>query len=204
MKHPNRDEWAPYIFGEARHDEARRLKAHLDTCDECAAELAGWRRSLRALEHWELPHSRRTPAVLVPVFRWAVAAAIVLFAGIAMGRLSAPGSKEIQAQVVTRVQAMVAAELQKTVAETQARLAAASEARLQELWDVFSDELQTARDEDRRAMLAFAERRRLEQEERYIGLRRDLEMLATQADQELRQANFKLTQLAGINQNIGD
>ena len=62
MKHPNRDEWAPYVFGEAPAAEARRLEAHLESCEECAAEIAGWQRSLKMLDSWPVaPRPRAQP-----------------------------------------------------------------------------------------------------------------------------------------------
>jgi len=199
MKHPNRDEWVPYVFGEARADEAKRLRAHLESCAECAAEVTAWRRSLRTLDKWELPEPVRSRTIIAPAFRWAMAAAIMLAAGIAIGRVTAPDAREIRAQAVASVKAMLAQELQQTVSESEARLASASEERAQELWDAFSGQLAAAREEDQRAMLTLSEQYRLEQEERYVNLRRDLETLASQADLEIRQANFKLTQLAGTN-----
>lgn len=195
MKHPNRDEWVPYVFGEARPDEARRLRAHLESCAECAAEVTAWRRSLQTLDKWELPEPARSRAVLTPVFRWALAAAIMLAAGIAIGRVTAPDAREISARVEGSIEAMLAQKLQQTVSESQARLAGASEERAQELWNTFSEKLEIAREEDRQAMLALFEQHRLGLEEGYVNLRRDLETLALQADQEIRQANFQLTQL---------
>lgn len=199
MKHPNRDEWVPYVFGEARAGEAKRLRAHLESCAECAAEVTAWRRSLQTLDKWELPEPVRSRAVVAPVFRWAMAAAIMLAAGIAIGRVTAPDSKKMQEQVVASAKAVLAQQLQQTVSESEARLGHASEEHAQELWDAFSERLANAREEDRQAMLTLSEQYRLEQEERYVNLRRDLETLALQADLEIRQANFKLTQLAGTN-----
>ena len=204
MKHPNKEEWVPYIFGEARADEAKRLRAHLESCVECAAEVTAWRRSLQTLDKWELQKPVRSRTVVAPAFRWAMAAAIILAAGIAIGRVTASDSKKMQEQVAASVKAVLVQQLQQTVDESEARLASASEERAQELWNAFSEQLANAREEDRRAMLTLSEQYRLEQEERYVNLRRDLETLALQADQEIRQANFKLTQLAGTNNSLGE
>jgi hypothetical protein len=199
MKHPNRDEWVPYVFGEARPGEAKRLRAHLESCTECAAEVTAWRRSLQTLDKWELPEPVRSRAIMAPAFRWAMAAAIMLAAGIAIGRVTAPDPEKMREQVTASVKAMLADQLQQTADENEARLAAASAERANELWDALSEQVAVAREEDRRAMLTWSEQYRLEQEERYVNLRRDLETLALQADQEIRQANFKLTQLVGTN-----
>jgi hypothetical protein len=204
MKHPNRDEWVPYVFGEARAGEAKRLRAHLESCAECAAEVTAWRRSLQTLDKWKLPEPVRSRAIIAPAFRWAMAAAIILAAGIAIGRVTAPDTEKMQEQVAASVKAMLAHQLQQTAGETEARLASASEEHANELWNAFSEQLAAAREEDRRAMLALSEQYRLEQEERYVNLRRDLETLASQADLEIRQANFKLTQLAGTTNGVNE
>ena len=157
MKHPNKEEWVPYVFGEARADEAKRLRAHLEGCAECAAEVTAWRRSLKTLDKWELPDPVRSRAVVAPVFRWAMAAAIMLAAGIAIGRVTAPDSKKMQEQVAASVKAVLVQQLQQTVGESEARLASASEERAQELWNAFSEQLANTREEDRRAMLTLSE-----------------------------------------------
>ncbi|PYJ84083.1 MAG: hypothetical protein DME22_14045 [Verrucomicrobia bacterium] len=91
MNHPKREEWAPYLFDEATAEERRKLAAHLQNCPECAAEIAGWQRSLKTLDRWKLPAARaRSSQWAGPVLKWGIAAALVLGAGFGLGRLSAP------------------------------------------------------------------------------------------------------------------
>src|SRR5438093_1462722 len=59
MNHPKREEWTPYLFGEATPEARHKLAKHLQDCPDCAAEIAGWRRSLNQLDLWKLP---RRPA----------------------------------------------------------------------------------------------------------------------------------------------
>jgi len=197
MKHPNRDEWVPYVFGEARPDEARRLRAHLENCPECATEVSAWQRSLHALNQWEVPGPARSRAILAPLFRWAVAAAIVLAAGVAIGRVTMPDARTMRAEMERSVNAAVAQQLHQVLAQSEARVAAASQKDSDELWRVFSETLAAAREEDHQATVALFEAWQRQQDIRYVNLRRDLETLASLADQEIRQANFKLTQLVG-------
>jgi Putative zinc-finger len=145
MKHPNRDEWVPYVFGEARSDDAARLRAHLEGCAECATEVAAWQRSLQALNKWDVPEPVRHRALVAPVFRWAMAAAIVLAAGIALGRVTAPSQAAMRAEVERSVKAAVAQHVQQTLDQSEARLAAASQQDNAELWRVFSETLAAAR-----------------------------------------------------------
>jgi hypothetical protein len=197
MKHPNRDEWVPYIFGEARGNDVKRLNSHLDECPECAAEVAAWRRSLKTLDRWELdaPVRSRT-TIIAPVFRWAVAAAIVLAAGVALGRMTAPDTKAMRAEVEASVKAAFAEQLQQTVAQSETRLANVSQERAEELWRVFSDGLSNAREEQRQMTASLLDEQRREYETRYVNLRRDLETLAVLADREIQEANLKMIQLA--------
>jgi hypothetical protein len=197
MKHPNRDEWVPYVFGEARPDEARRLRAHLESCAECATEVNAWQRSLQALNQWQVPGAAPSRSIVAPVFRWAMAAAIVLAAGLAIGRVTAPNAQTMRAEIERSVKAAVAQQVQQALAESETRLAAAERQDSAELWRVFSETLAAAREEDHQATAALFESYQRQQEIRYVNLRRDLETLASQADQEIRQANFKLTQLVG-------
>jgi hypothetical protein len=197
MKHPNQEEWVPYVFGEARPDEARRLRAHLETCAECATEVTAWQRSLHALNKWEVPAAARSRAIVAPAFRWAIAAAIVLAAGIAIGRVTTPNAKAMRAEIERSVKAAVAQQLPQTVAESEVRVAAASQQENAELWRMFSETLAAAREEDHQATVGLFEAYQRQEEIRYVNLRRDLETLASLADQEIRQANFKLTQLVG-------
>lgn len=196
MKHPNGDEWAPYLFGEARPQDARRLSAHLQNCPECAAEVAGWQRTLKTLDHWEVPSAPRGGGIVAPVFRWAVAAALVLAAGIAIGRMTAPDAEAMRAQVESSLRSGLASDFQRVIEQSQARLVAAHEEQSRELLRAFSETLDSAREEDRQETLAMLQERQRDHEARYVGLRRDLETVALLADQEIRQARFTMNQLA--------
>ena len=104
MKHPEREEWVPFLFGEVTPEVRRELAAHLRACPDCAAEIEGWRRSLGKLDQWRLPPAPSRPLQpLAPAFRWAVAAAVVLLAGAALGRVTAGSglnSKTLRTEVV--------------------------------------------------------------------------------------------------------
>lgn len=196
MKHPNREEWVPYVFGEARGDDAQRLAAHLEVCPECSDEVAGWRRSLNRLDAWALPKTQRDRIIIAPIFRWAVAAAIVLAAGIGIGRLTAPDAKAMQAEVETAVKAAMAVETQQAINDAEQRIVNVSQAEARDLWRAFSEALAEARREERAATVSLFEQLQQQQQADYVGLRRDLETMATVADQEIRLTNLKMTELA--------
>jgi len=86
MNHPKREEWVPYLFGEARPDAARVLKEHLRDCPECRQEINDWQRSLNRLDSWKLPAANKPRPNFAPFLRLAAAAAVVLAAGFGIGR----------------------------------------------------------------------------------------------------------------------
>jgi hypothetical protein len=85
MNHPKREEWVPYLFGEARPDAARVLKEHLRDCPECRQEINDWQRSLNRLDSWKLPAAKKARANFAPLLKLAAAAAVLLLAGFAIG-----------------------------------------------------------------------------------------------------------------------
>jgi Putative zinc-finger len=199
MKHPERDEWVPFLFGEATLETKKRLSAHLKGCPECAAELEGWQRSLGRLEKWELPSGSPHGAPgLAPAFRWAAAAAVVVCAGFAAGRLtSAPGIT--QANLRAEVQAAVDSATTQTtdaVAALENRIARVSEAQSRQLLEAFSQVFDQAREQDRTSILAVLQRVEREHAADYVALRSDLETVASAADKEIRDARRSILQLA--------
>ena len=89
MNHPKREEWVPYVFGEATPDAARTLKNHLQECPECRQELTHWKQSVNRLDSWKLPAAAHHPRnSFTPLLKLAAAAVIILAAGFGAGRLS--------------------------------------------------------------------------------------------------------------------
>jgi hypothetical protein len=217
MKHPQREEWVPFLFGEATPDAQKNLTAHLEHCPECATELAAWRRSLGRLDHWRLPEPARRPAA-APAFRWAMAAAIVLGLGFGLGWLSkpsAPDAAELRAQIEASVKSALAldlrheisAEIERTSSQAQGpssdalaalevRLARASETGLRQMLQGLTDVLNNAREEDRHVLATLLDQLQEQRTTDYVSLRKDLETLATLTDDEIRQARLKLNQLS--------
>jgi predicted negative regulator of RcsB-dependent stress response len=217
MKHPQREEWVPFLFGEATPATQKRLAAHLEDCRECATEIAAWRRSLGRLDRWRLPSAEQTRANAAPAFRWAVAAAIVLGLGFGIGWLSKPSASnaaELRAQVEASVNAVLASELRQqmaaeiervssqaqgqssnALAALELRLARTSETGLRQVLQGLTDVLNSAREEDRRAFATLLDQVQEQRTTDYVSLRKDLETLATLTDDEIRQARSRLSRL---------
>jgi hypothetical protein len=207
MNHPQREEWVPFLFGEAAPDARRKLAAHLQSCRQCATEIEGWRRSLGKLHRWQLPpaHSPR-PQMFAPAARWALAASLVLFAGVAMGRFTSgagPGAEQLRAQVEAAIGTAVEqtrTQTAATVAELEARLARVSEAQNRQLLRAFTEAFDQAREQDRAAILAVLEQVEREHAADYVALRSDLETVASAADEQLREARRRIVQMASNEQ----
>ena len=91
MNHPKPEEWVPYLFGEAGSKQTQTLSRHLEGCEQCRDEVAGWQRNLARLDAWKVSTPGRMPVQgwFVPLMKWAAAAVVVLAMGFGAGRLSA-------------------------------------------------------------------------------------------------------------------
>lgn len=230
MKHPDRNEWVPYLFGEADAESERELAAHLQGCPECAAEVDGWRRSMKKLDAWKAPRRRSPVGMYFATLKWA-AAAVVLSIGVAAGRWSSPPPdvralrteleasfksalvsdvrQELGRELNSDLQSVLAActrmtnEFRQHLDRDLERIAAAAlEASSQETQRAFNKLTQTirnAREEDREAMLTLV--RQLEERHAadYLSLRKDLETVASLADDEIRRARRTILQFAADN-----
>jgi hypothetical protein len=218
MKHPDREEWVPFVFGEATAQTRKRLAHHLDQCPECAREVAGWRRTLHQLDRWPLPKVQTTGKIVPfgPAVRWALAAAVVLGVGLLIGRLTAPApvdAAQLRAQVEASVRTVLQADIRdalqqvraqtaEALSATEVRLAKASAEERQRLWRGLVEVIGTARAEDRRSVQAIFRQFQEQYNAEFVGLRKDLETLASTADEQMRQARLKLFQLAANNNSL--
>jgi len=90
MNHPKPEEWVTYLYEEAEPQAQRELKAHLDSCPQCRAELAGWEQSLKRLDAWRLPRAGSQPFLPVAMLKWGAAAVALLLLGYVAGHSTAP------------------------------------------------------------------------------------------------------------------
>lgn len=216
MKHPQRDEWVPFLFGEANPESKQRLSQHLQECPDCAREIAGWRRSLRQLNRWTLPKNQlQVIPLFQPVLKWAMAAAIILGLGMWIGRFSAPPINEakLRGEIETSLRSAFQEELNVALREAKAETAnrvAYSETRAaesealerQQLWSRFLDVLGAARTEDNRAVQALFREYQKQHGAEFVALRKDLETLASMTDEQIRQARLNLVQLAAAQNSV--
>jgi hypothetical protein len=218
MKHPDREEWVPFVFGEVDPDTRKRLACHLEGCPDCAREIAGWRQSLRKLDRWPLPKLQAETKIVPfpPIVRWALAASLVLGLGLFVGRSTSPApvnAAELRSQVEASVRVSLRADVQdalrqaeaqtaKALSVTEARLANASAEQKQQIWRGFLEVLDRARLDDRQSVQALFRQVQERNEAELVALRKDLETLASTADEQIRQARLKLIQLAANSRSL--
>ena len=223
MNHPKREEWTPYLFGEATPPARHKLAKHLQDCPDCAAEIAGWRRSLNQLDLWKLPRRpARSAHGATALLKWGVAAALALGAGVGLGRWSAPAvdSNALQTRIEASVKSSLALELQRQFNadlqsagsqitnefRTQLNSALtgavdASAAETQRQLGELIQALNRAREEDRQITFSWIDNVRKQHAADYLSLRTDLETVASLTDEEIRRARRSLNQLAANKSN---
>ncbi len=214
MKHPNREQWVPYVFGEASPDAAQSLGKHLAECAECRAQVDAWRRTLKRLDAWQVPSRRRGVSVAAPVLKWAIAAAIVLGVGFGLGRvvpasdaktaarLEASLRTSLASQIQEQVRNGLATELQRHIIDVRqdsSNAVARLELRLAEARKVdvaqFAALLEEQQDVDQAVTEAVLAKLQDDHEKDYLTLRKDLETVALVADARLTDTQLKLSQL---------
>ena len=127
MNHPKREDWVPYLYGEAMPDLRRQIKQHLEGCAECREELQNWKRSLHQLDAWKLPRRNSRLDAFAPFLKWAAAALLVLGLGFGFGRLTARQAdlEKVRARVEPEIRRefaeMLRREIDKSVATTLAQ-----------------------------------------------------------------------------------
>jgi hypothetical protein len=170
--HPGSEEWMSFLYGEeppARHVE---LNAHLRQCPECRQHVAQWRGGMTALDAWPVVHAAVPRQTTASAWRWAAAAALVLGAGIVVGRMTSPGQAQLE-----RFESSLRAEL---------------ESRL----EVAKQQRETDREFYVAALKSLEEHRVSE----YAALRKDLDTVAVNADDGLSRAQEQLIELATLTQ----
>src|SRR5947207_14089864 len=89
MEHPTYEELLAHLEDAGAGEAQDKVKRHLDNCPQCAAELAGWRRTIQRLEDYNWPTKQDQRLALTRrMVKWAAAAVLVLGIGFGVGRLS--------------------------------------------------------------------------------------------------------------------
>ena len=87
MTHPTREDWMSYLYDELSPEQRSEMSAHLGACAACAGQVKAWRGAAGSLDAFKLP-SRPSRGRAPVAVKWAMAAALVLFAGLAAARVA--------------------------------------------------------------------------------------------------------------------
>lgn len=174
MKHPSREEMMSYLYDELESEPRHALERHFATCAPCRAHLAEWRSTTRQLDAYAVAPARITQT---QPRRWtrpalaAAAAAVVLFAGFALGRSSG----------VSR------AELESAKQDVEAKALAAGRAEAQRQLQQFATDVGKRLDT-----------LQLQQSSDYASLRKELETVAVLTEAGFRQTANRFVALADM------
>jgi anti-sigma factor RsiW len=178
MKHPSREEMMSYLYDELESEPQCALERHLEECAPCRARLAEWRSTTRQLDAYAVAPVR-TPQSKQQ--RWAlpalatVAAAVVLFAGFALGRSSG----------VSR------AELERALSETEAKALATGRVEARQQLQQFAADVGKRLD-------TLQE----QQSTDYTSLRKELETVAVLTEAGFRQTENRFVALADTSSTV--
>ena len=199
MNHPKREEWVPYLFGETSSSASRHLKAHLQTCPECREVVENWKSSVGRLDAWKLPAVAlaHEPLRFQPFLKWAAAAALVLFVGFAIGRVTSTKTD------VEHLRAAFEPYIRNEMARAAAANLAASAEQTRKLMADYSTAFDLKRTEDIQAIYAALDKLDSQRVADALSLKQELDTVAVNADAGLRHTEQQLVQLADYTQPAG-
>jgi len=226
MKHPTREEWMAYVYGELPTEGQADLEAHLHACLECQGTVGNWQSTMKDLDAWRLADSTPRRMWSAPLVRWGMAALFMLTLGFIGGQLGTrkpPEATRLAAALAPALRQQLQGELRADLraalsgpADTltndfrrqlrndfdqwaTAAIAAASVASQQQLAQ-FAESYRTARADDRNALLAAYEDLERARRTDYAGLRRDLETVAIVSEDRYHRAQSEIGLLAAYAQ----
>jgi len=174
MKHPSREEMMSYLYDELESEPRRALACHFEECAPCRAHLAEWRSTTRQLDAYAVAPVQspqwKQQRWARPAFA-AAAAAVVLFAGFALGRSSG----------VSR------AELESAKQDVEAKALAAGRTEAQRQLQQFASDVGKRLDT-----------LQAQQSSDYASLRKELETVAVLTEAGFRQTENRFVALADL------
>ena len=208
MNHPTREEWVPYVFGEAKSEVRQQLNAHLSQCPDCRKEIDSWKASLKLLDSWKLPRIPKPVPVFSPLLNWAAAAAVIMLLGFGIGRLTARADvQKVRAALEPELRRELTQEIAKLTREEISKNASATLAAAGQQTDqamaVLAKAMEDTRAEDNRAIYAAMDKIESDGFSQFVSLKRDIDTLAVNTDAGLRNTAQELVQLVDYKQPAG-
>ena len=191
MKHPQREEWMAWLYGEVSGKDKAGLASHLDGCAKCQADVKTWQCAMSALEEWKLAPSRAKTRLPQRALQWGIAAALMLGIGFGLGNFVSSASTNR-----TALRASLKSELR---AELMAELKKAQEGRLTE----FKQAVEKARVEDSRLLLTAINKVDADRQTDFAIMHKELETVALLTQDSLQRAQRQIVTLASFSQSEG-
>jgi hypothetical protein len=209
MTHPASEQLVSWIYGEATN--SKELRAHLNVCAECRAQVETWRNTMKALDEMPAPVAHRR-SVSRPL-QWAAAAALIV--GFAAGafafsaresKMRAAMRSDMQEQVAA-VRAHLTREFEDRQRNVFAEVVAAAETKVTANTRTIASELastlEQARAEDRATYLLALKELNAKHEAEVAALKKGLETVVALADYGFEATEQRLAELAA-NQNSSE
>jgi hypothetical protein len=197
MTHPKREDWMSYLYDELAASERSTLKAHLDSCAECRAQVSAWQSAGTEMNAWKLP--RRAPRQRPSAFlRWAAAAVIVGLAMVGALRLNTLSHE------VTALRAELERTPRRGVVSPDNASAKAAGAETQALMAALAQEWEQKRLRDQQALLGALQKMNARHAQDYAALRKELETVAVFSEAGWQTAQNQISSLAMTPNNISD
>jgi hypothetical protein len=196
VNHPSAAEWMAYLYDEIAPERKRELHAHIAQCAACGEQLNQWRAGLVALDDWKLPALPRKASAWQPatMLKWAVAAAVVLCVGFAVGRVNSSNAREV-AELKTAVAQLTEKVADQPAGDANNQSIAITQQTRDELLQLLADysKLNEERRTEDRRVVGLALR---EMDLRLGKLRTELETVALNTESGFQQTKEGLTTLA--------
>ncbi len=190
--HPANEQWSAFLYGELAPETHASLEQHLIDCAECRAQVDQWRQTMAALDGWKLRARPTAVRLRAPFLRWAAAAVVFLGIGLFAGRLTTP--RPNTDRIATELEQRFHTELQAATAAIQAE----SDCRFESLAEAWA----AARAQDQQTTLALYQRAEVQRKNELNWLRRDIEILALNAEERLDTTQRDLSQLAAVSETL--
>jgi anti-sigma factor RsiW len=200
MNHPNDEQWMSYLYDESDAAERASLKAHLKTCDACKTKVGEWQATQKNLAEW---HVAAKPAARGPFWAGApllklAAAALILCAGIAIGRLNsaAVSPEKVRAAIEPQLRLEFARMLHEELSKSVAATLQASGQQTKGMLADYAGAAETSRATDNAAILTALNKLSEQRLADYLLLKKDVDTVAVNTDLGFRSTQRELNQLA--------
>jgi len=200
MNHPNDEQWMSYLYDESDAAQRASLKAHLKTCGECQTKVGEWQATRKNLSEWRVTakSSPGTPfRAAAPLLKLA-AAALILCAGIAIGRLDSAtiSPEKVRAAIEPQLRREFAQMLNEELSMSSTATLQASAQQTKVMLADYAGAAETSRATDNAAILTALNKLSEQRLADYLLLKKDVDTVAVNTDLGFRSTQQELNQLA--------